>query len=219
MNSLLLSLVLVVGASDHLTRPQDGTIIFLENSKRVVERVTKSCITHVALVMNVNGEPFVYEAEPPKVRRVPLMTFYREIGERNRDGNEEIRVWVLPPEKEFTPPQRTKMKSYLDDQLGRRYSIKNYVRDVEGDGIHCAQLTANALNRSGQTAFKNSQSQNPGALVSNSGPTYRVATEALISLTDDDEEASWCEQSWEWWASAWKWCKWSSEECWTWCRD
>jgi len=218
MNSLLLSLVLVGGAPEHLTCPQDGTLIFLENSKKVVEKMTQSGVTHVAIVMNVSGEPYVYEAEPPKVRRVPLMTFYREIGERNRD-DEEIRIWLLPPVEAYTERQCAKMNSYLESQLGRRYSIKNYVRDVQGDGIHCAELTANALNRSGQLSYSKCQSLSPGAVVSNCGPTYKVATEALVSLSDDEEEESWCERSSAWWGNAWKWCKWSSGECWTWCRN
>lgn len=219
MNSLLFSLVLVGGGTSDLVRPQDGTLIFLENSKKVVERVTESCITHVAMVVNENGIPWVYDAEPPKVRRVRLMTFYREIGERNREEDEAIRVWLLPPDEKFSRKQRARMKSYLKKQVGRRYSIKNYVRDVKGDGIHCAELTAYALNRSGRLSFRNCQTITPGDLVSNCGPAYSIATEALISLSDHKDEKSWCERSSDWWANAWKWCKWSSGECWTWCRD
>lgn len=219
MNSLLLALAMIGGGSAELTEPQDGTLIFLENSKKVVKEITDSCITHVALVMNVQGVPWVYEAEPPKVRRVPLMTFYREIGERNRDGDEAIRIWLLPPNERFGDRQRNKMKSYLDEQLGRRYSIKNYVRDVDGDGVHCAQLTANALNRTGRLTFKNCETLSPSELISSSGPAYTHATEALVTLTYAKKEKSWCQRSSAWWLRAWKWCSWSSEECWKWCRD
>lgn len=217
MNSLLLTLAIIGGSPGELTRPQDGTLIFLENSKKIVKEITDSCVTHVAIVMNAGGTPWVYEAEPPRVRRLPLMAFYREIARRNRDDDEAIRIWLMPPNAPFSKQQRREMKWFLDSQLGRRYSIKNYVRDVDGDGTHCAQLTASALKRSGRLSFDNCQRLSPAALISNTGPVYTVATEALITLTNDEDERNWCQRSYAWWSEAWTWCKWSSEESWKWC--
>lgn len=217
MNSILVALAIAGGGPEPLIAPVDGTILFLENSKKIVRKVTDSNITHVALIMNVDGKSWVYEAEPPRVRRVPLMTFYQEIGERNRDGDESIRIWLMPPNQGFNRTQRKRMLTYLDHQLGRRYSIKNYVRDVHGDGIHCAQLTANTLCLSGRFSFKNTASLSPARLVTSTGPVYTTATEALVTLPRKQHEKTWCERSSEWWARTWKWCKWGSGECWRWC--
>src|SRR5262245_24059724 len=168
MHSLLLRLVLVfVGATEQSPPPPDGTLLFLENCSSLVERATRGEIGHAALVFHDAGACWVYEATPAKVRRVTLADYYAELARLNarRDEDENIRTWLLVPKTPYTPAEIAKMRAYLDAQIGRRYSVRNYVRGKPGEvhstkvgpvevqvsvessgksagGIHCAELTS-----------------------------------------------------------------------------
>ena len=105
-----------------------GSVLILEHSNKPVSSFTGSAITHVALLMEIGGNPWVYEATPGKVRRVPLNTYRSELGELNERRSKKTRLWIMEPEDEFTRGQLLKLKAFLDSQLGRRYSVKGYVR-------------------------------------------------------------------------------------------
>lgn len=194
---------------------EDGTLIFLENSNKIVQLRTDSSISHVALVINDGGQSWVYEATPAKVRRVPLAQYRGEMADLKGPTKSEVRAWAMRPAKAYSPRQVAAMKNYLDEQLGRRYSIKNYVRHKQGDGIHCAELTANTLQKSGRMQFDVSYQESPASLMANVQPFYHVAQQ--LPLTPPPEQA-WCSRAWEKWAHFRIWCGWSCYECWTFCR-
>src|SRR5438552_2622047 len=152
--ALALVFVAAAGAS-RAAELSDGTLLFLENCSSVVERATHGEIAHVAMVFGDDGERWVYEATPAKVRRVKLDDYLADLARSNqrRKGDDEIRALALQPWPEYTPEEAVKMRAYLDTQLGRRYSVKNYVRGKPYDGIHCAELTASTLNASGRYCF------------------------------------------------------------------
>jgi hypothetical protein len=192
----------------------DGTLLFLENCSSVVERATKGEIAHVALVFADGSESWVYEATPAKVRRVTANEYFAELSRLNhrRDADEQIGVIALSPRVAYQPGEIAKMRDFLDGQIGRRYSVKNYVRGKPYDGIHCAELASNTLNASGRYAFEDCHKIDPQALYTAVLPTHQTA-ERLMMPTIEAKEP---------WRirigrqlSGWtNWCGWSCQEAW-----
>jgi len=212
MNTLILFATLVTAGSPVET----GSLIFLQNADKVVDTYTGTEIDHVAMVIQVDGKPWIYEATPPKVRRLALHDYYKEIVELNTNRKAPVRIWLMRPTDSFTKQQSASMKSYLDSQIGRRYSIRGYVRDKEGDGIHCAEFTANMLTRTGKLRFTECYNENPSTLLNKVVPLYETRSE--ITITTPTTEKSWCDSQWKWWGDFSSWCGWSSYETWTFCR-
>src|SRR5688572_30047563 len=126
----------------------DGTLLFLENCNSVVEWSTRGRIAHVAILIHESSEPWVYEATPATVRRVTLADYYMELARLNqkRSAGEQVKLVALFPLRAYDAEEVARMKKYLDEQLGRRYSVKSYVRKKPADGIHCAELASTTLN-------------------------------------------------------------------------
>tara|TARA_Y100000034_G_scaffold78539_1_gene94397 strand:+ start:6553 stop:7101 length:549 start_codon:yes stop_codon:yes gene_type:complete len=148
MTSLLLLAALCT------TPLEDGTLIFIEHGRRIVELGTDATITHVAIVAtDEKGVTWIYEATPPKVRRVTLSTYYKEIVELNKERTEEnkqhMRMWVMRPNVRYAASKVKKLKLYLDSQLGKRYSILSYITRRPGVGCHCGEFVSHALKRVG----------------------------------------------------------------------
>jgi hypothetical protein len=223
MHSMLFSVLLVLGAGSEASAAQknqplaDGSLIFLENCDSVVELTTRGKIGHVALLLSDGGTPWVYEATPAKVRRVTLEAYYAELAGLNkrRDDDNLIRIFALRPKNAYQPDEITRMRTYLDSQLGRRYSVKNYVRGKPYDGIHCAELAANTLNQSGRYAFENCHKIHPQALYVALLPTHAVPQEIL--LTPPTIKESWCLRAQRRSAEWFTWCGWSCREAWSFC--
>lgn len=158
--ALFLSAALVLGAEY-----QEGSILVLHNSNKVVGVATDSTVTHVAMLMRYNGKTYVYEATPDQVRRVPLSTYYHEIGELNQRRSRPMRVVYCKPARPFSEREIADMQRYLDSQMGKRYSLRGYVRESPGDGIHCAALVGSAINASGAAKVSNPYRQSPSTLM------------------------------------------------------
>ncbi len=218
MNSILVTAILFGATPVDVSRPAEGSLLFSQNSKKIVEEWTNSSITHVAIVVNHDGKPWVYEAAPPKVRRVPLATYYREIGVENKKrGDDRIRIWLLTPNESLSEDELIEIRSYLKSQKGRRYSIRNYVRGKPGDGIHCAEFAANVLSRVGRCQAGAPYALNPTTLLRAITSEYSQANEVFITIEKPKKKKSWCQRSGEWWSNAFNWCGWASEECWKFC--
>ena len=194
----------------------DGTLLFLENCSSVVERSTRGEIGHVALVFQDGGERYVYEATPAKVRRVTLASYYEELARQNlrKDEEDQVRVIFVAPRPEYTPEEVSRMRGFLDGQVGRRYSVKNYVRGRPYDGIHCAELASNTLNASGRYAFVDCHKINPQALYAAVAPTHVAAQRVVIPALEVQEPLSMrAARRWGRWLT---WCGWSWREAWLW---
>jgi len=195
----------------------DGTLLFLENCNSVVEYTTHGEIAHVALVFRDDGEPWVYEATPGKVRRVSAEAYFIELARLNqrRADDDQIRALALRPKVDYLSEEIEKMRSHLDQQLGRRYSVKNYVRGKPYDGIHCAELASSTLNQSGRYAFAECHKLNPQALYSAILPTH--STPQVVAIPALETQEPWrlrLKRSWSGWFN---WCRWSCREAWLWC--
>src|SRR5262245_64696707 len=118
MNSLFLWAALLCSA-DPL---EDGTLIFLENASSVVQAATRGTVGHVAICMTDEGQPWIYEATPARVRRVTPADYYEELVRINvgRGERKKIRLLAIRPQAPYSEGEKKEMRSYLNAQLGRR---------------------------------------------------------------------------------------------------
>jgi hypothetical protein len=195
---------------------EDGSLLFLENSNRFVEIYTSSTITHVAVVMHEGSEPWVYEATPSEVRRIKLEEYYEELGKLNqrRRDDEKIRVWLARPRTPYKAQQRTAINELLKAQVGRRYSIKGYVRG-QSDGIHCAELAARALCAASVLELDNCQQVSPAVLHQKMVPLSQSLT--TIAIAEPTEKPGWYQRTSSDAAGYCNWCRWSCWETWMFC--
>lgn len=151
MNHFLLAFVLL--ASGY----KDGTVLFFENTQPIVEYHTRSKLTHAAIVINIDNEPWVYEAWRPAVRKIKLVDYLEEIDKKNLKpnhfGDNKIKVWATPPQEDYSAEEIAAMKKYLDSQLGREYSILSYLQGPRHT-IHCCELVTNAMNATKRFNFQ-----------------------------------------------------------------
>jgi hypothetical protein len=195
---------------------QSGSLIFLENSDKIVDAYTRSRIDHVAIVLRLEDQPWVYEATPPRVRRISLARYYNELAAAQAAGERKVRVWLVAPADPFSVAEIQLMRRYLDRQLGRRYSVRGYVRDKEGDGIHCAELAANSLSQCGRIKLDQCYNESPASLLANVGTIYLAKHEVQVPTIEP--RGSWCQRWRACWSSFASWCGWSCREAWTFCR-
>ena len=161
MNSLIVATVLLCATTPELP---DGSLIFLDHSNNIVERYTDAKTTHVAIVINDKDGAWVYEAQPPKVRKVKLSEFYDDIVRLKRK-RKKLRLWVYTPLEPYNDRQVKAMRDYLEQQVGRKYSIKSYLRGRELDGIHCSEMVSRALEKSQRFRIFNPARTSPGELL------------------------------------------------------
>jgi hypothetical protein len=178
---------------------------------------TRGSVGHVALAMSEGGDAWIYEATPAVVRRVSPAAYYLELARVNerRKEDDQVRVWAMYPQVPYSTDETAAMRDYLDSQLGRRYSIKNFVLGQPGDGIHCAELTASTLNRSGRFMLDECQSLHPSGLCQEVQPLYqeRVA----IEIPAPSVQETWCARAQRRWSGWLTWCGWSCEEALSYC--
>jgi len=182
----------------------DGSLVVLRNSNKMVAGWTDSEVTHVALLMKIDGLPWIYEATPAKVRRLPMAHYREELRELNASRRQPTRMSILQPSQPYSTKQVADMKAYLDEQIGRRYSVKGVVRRKPSDGIHCAEYVATALKRSGRFRVTNAHALHPATIVRSTGPLHR--SPANVSITSRKSQESWCARSWKQWTSVRTWC-------------
>jgi hypothetical protein len=240
MKSMLLYALLSLGASPQAPLA-DGTLLFLENCNSVVQWTTQSEIGHVALAFTDGGQPYIYEATPAQVRRVTADEYYAELARLNlrRDEDERIRVWALKPARPYSAKEIVRMREYLDGQVGRRYSVRNYVlkkpadgthsvelgrvqvkvavdlKDPPSEGIHCAELASTTLNQSGRYGFDDCHRIDPQGLYAAMKPASAAPLE--IAVPAPAAEETWCVRAQRRWGQWRTWCGWSCQEAWSWC--
>ena len=125
---------------------QNGSLLVLEHSNKPVAHVTGSSITHLAILFHEGDRPWVYEATPAKARRLTLVEYRRELGELNRGRNRPTRITVLEPRYPYSEMQIERMWAHAASQIGRRYSVKGYLRGKNSDGIQLMAKSKDGLN-------------------------------------------------------------------------
>lgn len=174
----LVLLFLTQIASADIKDSPDGSLLFLENSHRWVKRYTESSYTHVAiLIRDKSGKPWVYDADQPKISKVPFKEWMTTVGDMRNRSRYPILVSVLKPKTPYSDKELSKMRIYLEEQKGRRYSVLGYLQGSPVNGIHCSEMCASAIEKTGRILFyKNGSSFNcvlsPGDLRKMVKPIY-----------------------------------------------
>ena len=213
ITSLFFLLFALVGVSQAEPTIQDGTLLYVWNGNNVVQGYTDSKVTHVGLIINVNDEAYLYEADVPQVRRVPFKDYLAMIAIGNKDADPEdiVTIRLIQPSVPFTGDQIKAMKEYLDGKIGTRYSIRSYIHKKPViSGMHCAELTTNALNATGRYKFTNPSATSPKALVHYMAGTYGETQ--VVSIKAPVDNLTWCDEQKSWWGRTFAWCEWSCIE-------
>lgn len=152
--AVIMSLVLVTvvaSADTPSAKFQDGTVIILENGNylSLIRSYTNSNFTHVAIIFNENGVPYVYEASQPAVKRYKIKDYAKEINS-NSNKFPKLKVHFLVPKKPYTKQQIIAMKAYADSQIGRKFGVNSYLTGKEQKTIHCGEYVSNILKVSGR---------------------------------------------------------------------
>mgnify|MGYP003765838847 CR=1 FL=1 len=150
----------------------DGSLLFVEGGSNAVMTHTNSPYSHVALIFNIDEEPWVYEAVKPVVRKIKLSDYIREIEAENKKRKKLMKLWIKKPKVKINT---TTMLKYLNDQLGRKYSIGSYITGDPQDKIHCGELTARALIAGKIKVHGNPCKKTPQGIMNLSRPYYRKA--------------------------------------------
>jgi hypothetical protein len=212
MQSFALAALVLCGA----TQWNDGSLVVLHNSNKIVVGWTDSEVTHVALVVNINGQPWVYEATPGKVRRVPISSYREELRALNAGRRQPTRMSVLQPKRPYSQREVADMRAYLNKQIGRRYSVKGVVRQKPSDGIHCAEYVATALAQSGRVSVTKAHVLQTETIFHKAAPLHAPPTNVYIRPRKS--QVSWCSRSWKQWGGVQAWCSWACYEamvfCW-----
>ncbi len=131
---------------------RDGTVIFWQGGLLVtpILRQTDSDLTHAAIVLYSGREPYVYEAVPPRVHKVPLADYRKLMEEKVRESRRPMSWYVMVPMDVYTPSQLAAMKRHAESQLGRPYMLRGWWKGHEVRGIFCSQLVGDILRCSGK---------------------------------------------------------------------
>lgn len=156
--------------------PADGSVILWENGilRRPIYENTGSDLTHAAIVLYIGLEPWVYEAVPPRVHRLPLSMYLKKLEEMRQSPffqRREFSWFLIQPCNSFTADELKAMKQYADSQLGRRYMLRGWWENREVRGIHCSQFVGNTIGRSGWIVSSRYR-ESPGSLHAKLTPLY-----------------------------------------------
>ena len=178
MYSIILATALLAGCPD-------GSLLFVEGGSRFVENETDSPYTHVAIIFNIDNEPWVFEADEPRVRKVPLSAYVREVERLNVKNSRQMKLWLMKPKIPYNRTEVRKMRIYLKNQMNRKYSIWSYIQGKVGKGIHCGELTSRALLRGGFILGGNCCRQFPGGILYKAQRKYE-SKERIIHYVKDE---------------------------------
>jgi hypothetical protein len=151
--------------------PLNGSVIFWNGGLlvRPISKATGSTITHATIILYEDGKPYVYEAVPPVVHRVPYTEYLKLMITHKR---KDFSYFLMEPKQRYTKDSLTKMKAYADSQLGRRYEMRGYWKGHEVRGIMCSQFAGNTIEKSGLIKSNNFK-ESPGSLYRKILPYYK----------------------------------------------
>jgi hypothetical protein len=139
---------------------KDGSLLFWRDSllvKPIIKR-TGSDITHAAIIL----DGYVYEAVPPRVHKVKLADYIKEM-EVKAKKNGTFKWFVVQPAKTYTTAEGSRMKAYAESQLGRRYMLRGYWKGHEVRGVFCSEYVGDTLATSGRVKAGGVR-ESPGSL-------------------------------------------------------
>lgn len=140
-----------------------GTAVFVQDGfvHKQIEKVTGSDMSHAAIVFYDNGEPWVYEATLPVVKRTPLKEWQKMHAEKSKKNGSKLHY--IEPNNPYTDEQIDRMKIYADAQLGRKYRLRGFWKNKEVKGLHCSQYVGDIISQSGRI-HSDHWKESPGSL-------------------------------------------------------
>ena len=105
----------------------DGSVVFWEGGLLVkpIVRHTGSDITHATVVLYNGSVPYVYEAVPPCVHKLPLAEYRLEMAEKvGRRG--DSRWFIMPPKESVYADPTQGHEDLAESQLGRKYMLRGW---------------------------------------------------------------------------------------------
>ena len=191
--------------------PQDcsGAILFLRHSNKIVSLRTDSNVTHVAVILRQGGMNWVYEATPARVRRRALSHYLLELSRLNERRKTPMEAWVLAPQARLATSESRALAVFLEGQLGRRYSVRGYVRQEPSAGVHCAELAAMALNKTESCHFGECYQVTPAELIARLAPKYTRPVKLTLPALP---ERTWRQRMSARWGGFRSWCGWAGGE-------
>lgn len=116
-----------------------GSLIFHEGCCLAVKMYTQSPYTHVGILLpGKQGGWDVYDsASEDGTRRTNLDTYLQECAPES--------VTFCHPTSALSKQQQQNLRSELERQLGRPYSIRHYLTGSEADGMHCSEFVTRSL--------------------------------------------------------------------------
>jgi len=152
----------------------DGTLLFVEGGSEIVMDYTESPYSHVAIIFNEDGVPYVFEAVRPVCRKVTLEDYVKEIEDLNKKKRKQMKIWIRKP-KDLSSENASKMKKYCEEQMGRKYRISSYLSGKPEKGIHCAEMTTRAMIAGGMDVKENPCNRSPKDIMNFSSKWYQKA--------------------------------------------
>jgi hypothetical protein len=128
----------------------DGSIIFVENGSDIVKNITNSYLTHVAIVFN----EYVYESNHPKVKKTPVEKYLKI----NKN------IIILSSKVPYSNKEVKNMQRFAESQIGKKYSVKAYIRGIPAEGMHCSEYISEILIKSGRYQSSVPSRVTPGSL-------------------------------------------------------
>lgn len=155
---------------------RDGSVIFWRGGFLVkpILKHTDSDLTHAAIVLYQGREPFIYEAVPPRVHKVPMNEYREHMQEKVDESRRPMTWFIMQPIIRFTPDQLAAMKRHAESQLGRPYMLRGWWKGHEVRGIFCSQLVGDVIEKSGRIASAHWR-DSPGSLYQKLLPLYEEA--------------------------------------------
>ncbi len=152
---------------------RDGSVVFWKGGPNVepMIRNTGSDLTHAAIILYVGTEPYVYEAVPPQVWKVPLAKYRTLMAEKTRECRKPMCWLVMQPTNPYTAKQLAAMKAHAESQLGRPYMLRGWWLGHEARGIFCSELVGDILTTSG-IVKAGGVHESPGSLHAKLVPFY-----------------------------------------------
>ncbi len=130
---------------------QNGSVIFWCGGllAKPILKHTDSDLTHAAIVLYDGKRPYVWEAVPPRVHKVPLDTYRILMEEKVRKSRHPMSWFIIQPKLPFTAKELATMKTYAESQLGRPYQLRSWWKGHEVRGVFCSEFAGDVLAASG----------------------------------------------------------------------
>jgi len=160
---LILASCLCLFACQLFGQVPDGSVIFLQGGplSKTIKRHTDSPLTHAAIVLYEDNEPWVYEASPPRVSRTPLAEYLNLLTKKSQKHG--MSWFIIQSQVPYSETELGAMKGYANSQLGRPYMIRGWWKGREVRGLFCSEYVGNIIEKSSRIVSADYR-ESPGSL-------------------------------------------------------